>query len=263
MALEAQDRGGISLGHESLGSILTLLENIPAALNQYRQVTEMAKTGTGEDRGYAALHYADALWRLGRYREAAAQFEIVAAAGAKFPALIPRLARSRARMALSQGLPAEAEKETRRVAATGSAGIELDLTRCLALTELGRAAQGRALCEASLKKLAEAEGPDDLFRARMIALEAALKARDTRGALRLYGYMEEALPSHPESRWRALGLLAATGVKDGASARAALQDLAQLWGEPAYKGYLTRPDIAALARPFLEPKAAIPNRGEK
>jgi hypothetical protein len=163
----------------------------------------------------------------------------------------------RAEMALSQGLRAEAAAISRRglVSDAGQAPLAVaDLKRILgiALVASGNRREGLRNCEESLAAAAKLDDVTVLLRSRLALLQARLETGDRAGALGIFHEAEPALASHPESRWRALALLARADRKYAIPARQALDELARQWDDAAYRTYLTRPDVQKLSRPLLQ-----------
>jgi hypothetical protein len=164
----------------------------------------------------------------------------------------------RARMALSENRYAEAASMARR-ALTGSdtrpdplnvAGLKDILG--LALLGLGSKIEGRRSCEESLAAAAKFNDVTTLVSARLALLQARLETGDRAGALSVFHEAEPALAGHPESRWRALALMARADRQYASSARQALDAIARQWGDAAFRLYLARPDMQKLSLPLTQ-----------
>jgi hypothetical protein len=88
--------------------------------------------------------------------------------------------------------------------------------------------------------------------ARMAVMEALFETRDHDGALRTLHEIESTLSRFPEYKWRTLASIARADAQYVPLARAALNDLKQAWGNEVVNRYLSRPDLARLARPLIQ-----------
>ncbi len=252
-ASASKDPSMVALTEESLATLLSAQERYPESLPHFQREYQIAPTE--EMRGYAALNSGKLLWHLGRYPEAEAAFALAEPAAARFAPLSLRLLRARAGMALSQERFADARNQAERALerATGSndRGVQTELRRILgvALAASGQPAKGLPLCRESLESAISAAQDSEAVQARLAMAEAFLYAGDRAGALAtLRGHEPDA--HYPESRWRALALLARAGGAGNEQVRTAARDLRQLWGDSPFQQYLTRPDVAHLTRPL-------------
>jgi tetratricopeptide (TPR) repeat protein/tRNA A-37 threonylcarbamoyl transferase component Bud32 len=255
MAEKIQDRSQMGLAHESVGGVLLAQERYPEALEQYRKSLELS-TDT-EHIGYAGLGCGQTLRLLGRFPEARAALDRVGPIAEGFPSIRLYLMQYRAEMALSQGLHAEAAAISRRTLASGAGRDPLTVADLkgilgLALLASGDRTEGLRNCEESLAAAAKLNDVAVLLRSRLALLQAWLETGDRAAALGIFHDAEPALAGHPESRWRALALLARADRKYAIPARQALDELARRWGDAAYRTYLTRPDVQKLSRPLLQ-----------
>ena len=171
------------------------------------------------------------------------------------------LMRARAEMLLSrQRWPDAAVMAQRALSAdAGKNPIMAAATnRILGLAWLrgGKRDAGQKKCEEALAAAQSLKDPRMLLDARMAVLEARLAAHDSAGATGLFHDLEPALKIHPESRWRALAMMAGLDRQYLPRASEALRELAARWGEARYQQYLTRRDIQKLSWPLLHTDSA-------
>jgi hypothetical protein len=118
----------------------------------------------------------------------------------------------------------------------------------------GSGKEGEAVCEEAVK-LAKGAGDSGLISRAMLAqAEAALESGDAQKAFELALQAQDrfAKGSQLESQWRAAVIAARANQRLGdnnkvveqlAQGKNILRQLQQKWGEEAYKGYISRPDI--------------------
>ena len=125
---------------------------------------------------------------------------------------------------------------------------EADLARLLGLALLrsGDRQAGLQKVQAAFAASQKLDDPGELLDTRLALLEALLATRDSVGALGVFHDMEPALGAQPESRWRALALLARSDRQYADRAKEALGQLDALWGHDARQLYLKRPDVKQL-----------------
>jgi len=259
LAEQVRDRQQMGLAHESIATVLLNQELYPKALEQYQMSLELYPDA--EHLGYAGLGTGETLRLLGRYPEAQDSFNRVDAIALKFPSMHLYLMQERAEMSLSRQLFPEAVTITRRALASDAGQNPLmvaELSRVLGLALLGggNKKEGLRNCEASLKAAAPLNDVAVSVRSRLALLEARLETGDRAGALNLFHETEPMLAGHPESRWRALALVARGDGQYTTPARQALDGLARLWGDEAYRSYVKRPDLQRLALPLLHSNSA-------
>jgi serine/threonine protein kinase/Flp pilus assembly protein TadD len=254
MAEKSHDRSQMALAHESIGAVLFYQQQYPEALKEYQKDLELS--ADPEHAGYAGLSYGNTLRILGRYPEAQVAFDHADARAEKFDALRLNLALARAEMSLDQNLYGDAAMKARRSLPSDNPQNSLtvaDLKRVLGLSLLavGNKKEGLISCQESLAQAVNLADVAGVFRARLALLQARLETGDREGALDLFHEMERDLPTHPESHWRALALMARLDTLYAFPARQALEKL-RAWGESAYRTYLARPDVQKLSRPILQ-----------
>jgi tetratricopeptide (TPR) repeat protein len=259
LAEESQIPQQMALAHESIGSIMSVQERYPEALEQYQKEVDLKPDP--EHIAYGNLGGGDALWRLGRFAEARDKLSQAEASAAKFAALRLNLMSTRAEMSLSLNLFRDAAATANRALAS-EAGRDLltaaDFQRILGLALLGsgKRKDGLRNCEESLAAAAKGNDAATTFDSRLAVLIARLENGNDAGAQSVFHDLEPALAVHPESRWRALALMAGIDRQFSVRARETLEELAHLWGDAAYRTYLGRPDIQKLSRPVLNPNFA-------
>ena len=260
MAEKTKDPSLIAQSEESLGSLLVSQEQYPKALEHYRKSLELRRDD--QLKGYAGLQCGSTLWQLGRYDDARAALDTADAQAAKFPELHARLLRARAEMEQSAGRSPQAAALARRALAADpkpGAGTVIELTRVLGLAMIagGDKRGGLRKCEEALDAVSKSGDVDALLGGRLAAAEARLENGDRAGAAALLQATGPTLTGHPESRWRALSLLAQIDRRKVEAARQALDDLKTQWGDAAFAQYQTRNDVKKLAWPLLQPVPAI------
>jgi tetratricopeptide (TPR) repeat protein len=253
-AEKAQNQDQMTAAQENLGDIFFAEEQYPQALDHYQEFLRLS--ANVEKTGYAGLGCGKTLWRLGQYIEADAKLKQAEEAAKNFPQLQLSIVRSRAEMLLSQKRWPETAAIAQRVLSADARKNPLTtaaLTRILGLAWLrsGKRDAGRRKCEEALGAAQALKDPSTLLDARMAVLEARLTVRDSAGALSLFHDVEPALKAHPESRWRALAMLAELDRQYLSPANEASREFAAQWGDTKFRQYLTRQDVQALSWPLL------------
>ncbi len=214
-----------------------------------------------ERRGYANLNRGQKLWLLGRYGDAEQAFRAAETVDAKFPALRIGLVRARAAMALSREQYAAAKdlaNQALEAEAGQHAGLHAELLGILgrALVSSGNPNRGLPLCLESLQRATKLGEPRGIMRARYVRADALTATAARADAVAL---LRDSIPeanNYPESRLRALALLAAAEPQFIEPAKQARDALERLWGEDVFRQYCTRPDIARLLRSLSRPVGA-------
>jgi tetratricopeptide (TPR) repeat protein len=251
---KAGDRINIAFAQEGLGNVLSAQEKYPQAWQHYQEF--LAFNADDLRGGYAALDCAITLVRLGRSSDALPLFTKAEEAAGRHAELLAALARYRAEMALSRNEWREAIGGTRKAMqqiANLNPRAEADLTRLLglALVRSGDRRAGLEKCASAFAGAQKRNDPGELLDTRLALLEALLAARDPARAAGVFHDLEPAFEAHPESRWRALAMLARSGRQYADRAKAALGQVDTLWGHEAFLQYLKRPDMQELSRPLL------------
>ncbi len=264
IATEGGNQPAIADCHLEMGAVLFDQDSFPAALEQYDNALKIYQAIGNRIRiVFSQENRGNILWRLGRYDEAQLAMNevspIVNQPNTDFKQLVPVIRLVLAQMALSQRSMADAK--TRSTEALSMAGkeypdvaIEGTYTLGLAKALSGSGKEGQSVCEEAVK-LAKSAGDSALMSRAMLAQsEAALESGDAQKALELALQAQDrfAKGSQLESQWRASVIAARANQRLGENNKAVeqlaqgkniLRELQQKWGEEAYKGYISRPDI--------------------
>ena len=162
--------------------------------------------------------------------------------------MIPKIAQARAFNALSQRRHEDAAAIARGNLSKVAQDDALNAARFrqilgLALIGQGNVQAGSRVCEQALAAMAELDDPDSVLDARLAALQGRVLRGDKGGAKSLFVAMEPSLAAKPETKWRALSWRSRLDTAFRDPARGAFEDLRRLWGETAFRGYLSRPDL--------------------
>jgi tetratricopeptide (TPR) repeat protein len=259
-AEQAQDHALVDLAEESLGNALSDLERYPEALVHFQR--ELAFSATSERKGYAGLHCGHTLWMLGRPAEATTILKAAENDSAKVLSLRLSVYRDLAYLALSQAHYAESAAWAHKALSedTGqSVRANSVIARILGLgfVRSGHVAEGIRQCRKSLELATELGEPLEIFDANLAVAEALLANGDRRRCLGILANIQPA-PGHAVSQWRLLALMAKADSHYIGQASEALRAIRQSWGESAVLQYLSRADLADIARPLLQTNPAIP-----
>jgi eukaryotic-like serine/threonine-protein kinase len=261
VAEEAKDQGGIVFALQGVGSVRLLQEQYPAALVCFDRSTAVSHAIANQiQEGYSQVDRADALGRLGRYREAAESLSAAEALAQRLGGNKPLLANvygSRAEVDLSQRRFKEAEEDVRRrLDSSGKTpATDPSAKRCLGLIRVrtGRAREGMALCEESVQQARKTNDVSLMKDAELALAEAKLQTGDLSGARTLAADLAQsfAIKGQNDSELRAMAMAAAASAGADhagytASAKAALDKLRQSLGAEAFSGFAARPDIRAI-----------------
>uniref|UniRef100_Q01QI7 Serine/threonine protein kinase with TPR repeats n=1 Tax=Solibacter usitatus (strain Ellin6076) TaxID=234267 RepID=Q01QI7_SOLUE len=253
-ASKAGDSPNMARAQEALGNAFADSEMYPQALENYREFLRLSADDP-QLNSYAALDCALTLSRLGRAQEALP--ELARAEAAKLTRLRISIPRARAEMALMLNNWREARDRARSTLAEGNVNPPaiLDLTRILGLALLrsGDRKAGLQKCEEALALANKLNDVGSLVDTRLALIEALLANRDSARTLAVFHELEPLLASHPETRWRAYGLMSHADPQYAGRAKEAFTQLDSLWGHDAFLRYLSRPDFQELTRPFLQP----------
>jgi tetratricopeptide (TPR) repeat protein len=242
------------------------LDQYPQALTHYKRSFDLSRQ-LGQQVDEQTLHYAAALWHVGRYPEAE---KLLAAVGQP---LVPYADSMTAEIRLSQHRWAEAaelaSRALPRVPAWDSGSVKISLA--LARLRLGDRKLAKALCTEALTAANRNQDRQGRAEASM-ALATVLMAENNwdagqalaESALRIFEAADE-----PESQWFALHYLSriAACKKDADNSRKYAQRGLDLltqfehnWETSLFESYIKRPDVsearADLAR--LAAGAAVP-----
>jgi tetratricopeptide (TPR) repeat protein len=262
VAERSQDRFQIMLAQEGIGSVFLAEERYPDALQHYEKELELGgMLGNTEHVGYASLHCASVLWRIGQYTEAAARLDQAEASAAKFGSLGLDVRRERAEFLLSEGQCSAASAICRQLLADFKDPADLaDVERLwgLALLRSGSRQPGIDKCEEALRLANRGSDISTRQQALLAAAESRVAARNPKGSLDALGTLDLSLAKLSDSRWRALALKALASFQLGDRAKAnefalaaqqQLKEIERAWGGPAFQTYRARPDFQNFWRP--------------
>jgi tetratricopeptide (TPR) repeat protein len=261
VAEEAKDQGGIAFAVQGLGSVLLLQERYPDALASFDRSAAVSRAVANQNQeGYSLVNRADALWRLGRYREAGESLKDAEALAERLGGNKPLLASVhgvREEVDLSQQRFQEADNEIRQMLDFSGKTLATDPSakRRLGLIRVrsGRAREGMALCEESVRQARETKEASLLKNAELALTEAKLESGDVAGALTLAAGLTQyfAIKGQNESDLRASALAAAASqgadrARYSERAKAALEKLRKTLGAEAFTDFTSRQDIRAI-----------------
>ena len=263
-AEQSGDASLIALAHGEIGVSLVQQEQYPQALPHFKTNLEINKSlksilGTG----YALTNRGNALWQLGRYDDARADFKeaanIAAQPDASFKGLLAWLSLTQARMALSAEQFAEATARAQQLGGlagtpNNSRAAEAKATGGLAHALSGSKAAGKREC-ADAFEIARRLNNQELLCATQLALaEALIETGDATHALQnaLEARDRTRQLGKQDSEWRSLVVAAraeqlsaqaSKASEYAAGAATLLSMIEQKWGSENYQGYQSRPDI--------------------
>jgi tetratricopeptide (TPR) repeat protein len=233
------------------------MEDYPEALRHYQSALQIAMTG-GQGLEYQQVHCADALWRLGRYREAQELLASIPRAHSASADIKRGIISITAHIQLSRG-------DTRGALELARSGLRMsDLApeevvdyenvSALALAALHSTAEAQKASATALNRSAEATGrqlsADSNLVAALVALAAGSpdKARGPAEAARAF-FSASGLK---ESEFRSLACLAKVMKSSGDPAACArfstkaldiLADFEHNWGTSTFQTYISRYDL--------------------
>jgi serine/threonine protein kinase/uncharacterized protein HemY len=269
------DQSQTALVHEEIGSVLSDKEQYPEALRHFDKSHEInSALNANLYVGYAAMHRASVLWRIGRYEETTLALN-EASAIANGPDGTSRLLLTAIQLIdafveLSELHNQQAGVKGRQ--ALSLAGTQYPVTaieaKCLlgvAQSRSGSPRAGGVLC-ANAVDMATQTGDPHLIAATLLAhAEIMFDVGDASRALQtaLRAQQSFAGAGQKDSEWRAW-LIAARASQRlhkealmreyAAHAEVLLASLEQEWGAAAYHGYLSRKDVQKLQKQL----AALP-----
>jgi tetratricopeptide (TPR) repeat protein len=254
-AENSQDRFQTALANESMGRVLMELERYPEALPHLQKDLEMSTDA--EHAGYAAINCGAALWRLGRYAEAAAMFAGAEPKAEKFVPMQMGLALTRAEMALSQDRYQESSNLGRRVIASSPGAVkvaEATVVLCLSQIRSTSPREGLRNCESAVPMAAGLEDAPLLLSARLALAEARLQNGDRAGTVPLIRQVEPLVTDLPHTRLLVLALAARAEPERAPELRTAmhrqLDEIASQLGSPAFQTFSGRHDLRDMLRPL-------------
>lgn len=219
---------------------------------------------------YDLLNRGLLLWQLGRYREARADldsaFAIADQPEASYKAVLAWVHLANAQMALSERRFAEAKaKGQQSLDLAGNqypdATLQAKLAIGLAQALSGAPQPAKKLCEEAVATAKDLNNPR-LISTSLLTLAEVLLGNDAPRALTtaLEAQAMFAKAGQQDSEWRALLIAARASQLSGRNttqeyaSRAGSQcaGLQQKWGDEAYNGYLSRPDIQAYRKQLAQ-----------
>lgn len=260
----AGDKPQMSLLLGGMGSVLLQQERYAEALSRFNDGYAISSSsGNQLSTGFDSQLRADALWRLGQYREAQAAFDKASAIANKPDGgnkhLSSRIHLVAGGMALSQRKFAEAVTRTRQAIALDESPakhttIEAKSLLGLAQTLSGAKVEGKQTCLEAVEASSSASDPRLLSGALLALAEVLLEGGAPQEALTTALRASErfAATGQQESEWRAwlTAGLASQQLDDLEPARERLSradklmsGLRQRWGDDHFNNYLTRPDV--------------------
>jgi len=265
-AEQSGDDSLIALAHAELGIFFVQQEQFPKALSHLKTNLEINKSLNGVmGTGYALTNHGNALWQVGLYNDARADFEEAAAIAEKpeapFKGLMSWLSLSRARMHLSEQKFAESLHDAQKSgslagAPDNSRAAEAKAAEGLATVFNGQKDAGKRACNEAFEiaRRLKNQNKELLCFTQLALAEAMIETGDAKGASQNALESRElsrSLVKH-DSEWRALMIAARAehllGNQDKAmqyataadSVRAAIE---KEWDNGSYQSYLNRPDI--------------------
>jgi tetratricopeptide (TPR) repeat protein/predicted Ser/Thr protein kinase len=263
---DADNRYEIGATQGDIGSVLVEMERFPEALAHYDQNYEILKTeGLVRTLGYSQGNRAEMLWRLGRYDDAAVAwtevFKIAKDPKTADDALAAENLRAQAEMEMSRSNPAAAKKLVAPVVSgteddSSAIFIRAQIVDGLAKSRAGSPAVGIEEGRRALANATNAANVPLITYARLLLAESLYLGGKMGEAAELAKQVGEssAGSNRFETEWRAWLLAAIANESLGdhvladaqrARSSAALSQLQSIWGDAAFNGYRTRPDIQA------------------
>jgi len=257
LARKWNDPASIETAEQSVGNILLDLERFPDALTHYEEALKASRLIHGSV-AYHELNCADALWRLGRYREAEDMLGVIPAKDRKRTDIASALNMIQAQMLLSQRRYAEALSISRHAlnsyaALPADRVADFESVEALAEAELGEMKQAQKDAQ-QLLALAHKQSDEGLIaEASMAAVAVDLQAHLPDQALPMAQTANRYFSGkgEKESEWLSLYYEAkackASGdiTNSSTSAKKALDILGEFektWIPSTYQQYAARPD---------------------
>lgn len=258
------DSSLIAQSHGEFGISFVQREQYPQALEHIQTNYEINKSQNNLlSTGFALANHGNALWQIGRYDEARANFgeaaKIAEKPEAKFKGLLSWLLLTEARMAVSEGKLTDAISKAHQVASLAGApynarAAEAQAANGIAQILSGSVEAGRKECAGAYEIARRLNNQELLCSTQLALTEALLAAREGKDALQ--NALEVQNRSNnlgkSDTGWRAL-LLAAHAEKllgdndrsreYASTASKILAKIEEQWGHDSYQSYLKRPDI--------------------
>jgi len=256
----------IVLVEELVGSVLLSLEQYPDALSHF----EAALAGSraiAQNVEYETLHCADALWRLGRYRESEQMINSIPPETRNRPDFALEVERIRAWRALSQRKFDEAGRLARHIVGAPSrvpptVVIESNIVSGLAQAQFHAANKSQEICAEALSLAHKEANGEMVAQSSLCAANAYLaagsaqEARQTAETARAFFSNSQ----QRESEWQSLLYLSkacralgdpSCSRKSASEALDILSDFEHNWDTSNCRTYMGRPDIEVAKRELL------------
>jgi tetratricopeptide (TPR) repeat protein/tRNA A-37 threonylcarbamoyl transferase component Bud32 len=259
LAEQVKDDGVVALAAQGLGSTLLLQEQYPAALESFVRSTAASHAIADMNKeAYSEGSRAEALWRLGKYKEAEESLKNAEALAQKLNGNKPLLVSlyfTRAGLDLSRQKFPEAEADIQRMVDASGPGPNASAKRLLGAVRVatGRAKEGRTLCDESVQLAVGAMNVSSLKNAQLALADARLHLGDTAGAKsladELAAYFAGKHQSESELEALALAFSASRGTERavyGERAKTRLEAFRHDLGAEAFAGFSSRPDIRGI-----------------
>lgn len=258
LAKQSQSQGSVADTHIELGALLLDQEQLPAALEQYENATQLYGSTNDFLVAFCKENRAHILARLGRYEEAKLLLDELFKSKEGFLGLLPDLHLNRAETSLSQRDWQQAIASSNDSIRTGgpksNVTVRAQYVLAIAKADTGAQNEARKLCEASIKATTNAGDFGLHSRTLLACAEVALQGKDAQTALTLATQAQErfARGLQLESEWRAWAIASRANKELGHSdiaqeqmrnAEATRSKLEQQWGADVFRKYAARPDI--------------------
>jgi tetratricopeptide (TPR) repeat protein len=273
MANEWKDQKQIALSHSEIGSVLARQEKYSEALDHFNEAYVIYQSqGVQRSLGYNLQSRGNALWQLGRYREAQSLLDeastIADKPGGELKSLSFNIKLVVAEMALSQSRFPSVKSTAENVLATvgtqsPNVALSAKVVIGLAQSYSGAAIAGKQTIAEAVVTARRLGDPAQLASTQLALAEAQLFTGDAQGALSATLEALEVFTrlGQQASEWRALLVagLASRSLGDKSKAREyalrardSLAKLEQRWGSENYNSYLSRPDIQRFRQKLSE-----------
>jgi tetratricopeptide (TPR) repeat protein len=243
---------------ELLGGVLLDQQEYPEALRHLQYALQAARTA-GEDLEYQQLHCADALWRLGRYREADELLASIPHAGTGVADVIEEgILDVSAQMSLSRGDARGALERARKGLRMRNLPpeylVDYENVSALSLAALHSIGEAQKASAVALEHSAEVPGgrsaADSNLVAALVNLSAGLPNEALRRAETALAFFSNT--GRKESEFRSLVCIAKVMKSSGDPAACAkfstkaldiLADFEHNWGTSTFQTYISRRDL--------------------
>jgi len=255
IANQAGNRRLIMQSEETVASIYGRLDRYPEAVPHYQRAASFADKD--DDKGKELLSNAEALWKVGRYRESDAVLDSLPATPAvQVDAADERFDSSMSRQQFKQAQNVAASALRKYPGMDSESKEELKWDELVARSHLTKGKEAIQALQA-YAALVSADDPAVAWDCKLTIADAELAAGQNNEARQLAIAASDyfAGSARPESQLRS-ALIAAAAAKDLGDQSGSqtyrnkavdiLTGLKQTWGPDPLQSYLNRPDIAAL-----------------